>query len=387
MASISVSFTGKSPRAIRSPSPSHEFLLALATQFEAAVLVTTPDLRVVVYTPRARELFEFLPDEVLGRPLSSLDASLPVSESLRLSSLAEKCIASSQACKSQAAASSKSGVVLNLQVNALAVRDQAGSLLGVLLVLHKLPTEQRGDRLLPLTSRQKGSFLTMMSHELRTPLTSIIGYTDLLIRGLGGALPQRAVGYLNHVRSASHRLLGIVEGLLNYTQLEAGMERLLLHPVEIERAITEAIENIHSDVSRKQLTIHRISTLGKEAVVADEAKLQQILGAFLSNAVKFTPQRGAISVTSEIDPTAAHMARIGIRDSGMGLSEEQLSRVWERFYQADSSLTRPHGGIGLGLAIAGHLAELHGGRVWAESPGLGQGATFWLALPRFQPRS
>jgi signal transduction histidine kinase len=231
-------------------------------------------------------------------------------------------------------------------------------------------------------NRQKDEFLAIMSHELRTPLTSILGYTDMLLRGLAGPLVPRAAGYLGNVRAAGDRLLELVNGLLDYTRLEAGTERLDLRPVDLGQVVEEAVERTRPQATAKEIELAAVRRGEPGKVVADAAKLQHILRNFLANAVKFTPNGGRVRVEVGPDPEAEGMTRVAVSDSGIGLHREQLARVWERFYQADASLTRQYGGMGLGLAIAHHLAAQHGGRVGAESPCPGQGSTFWLSLPR-----
>jgi signal transduction histidine kinase len=109
-----------------------------------------------------------------------------------------------------------------------------------------------------------------------------------------------------------------------------------------------------------------------------------VLRSLLGNALKFTPEGGWIAVSVDRDPAARDMVRVSVADSGVGLRDEQLPRVWERFYQGDASLTRPYGGMGLGLSIARHLVTMHGGTVGAESRGPGLGSTFWFSLPLAQ---
>jgi signal transduction histidine kinase len=124
------------------------------------------------------------------------------------------------------------------------------------------------------------------------------------------------------------------------------------------------------------------SAAGADALVsADDDKLQHVLRNYLGNALKFTPEGGRVRVDLRRDPAEPHRARVSVSDSGIGLRQEQLVHVWDRFYQGDATLTRPYGGMGLGLSIARHLVHLHGGDVGVESKGPGRGSTFWFSLP------
>jgi signal transduction histidine kinase len=271
--------------------------------------------------------------------------------------------------------------------------------------LHVRPTTRRGRRQTTATNatttsapdalsaeaalresnRQKDEFLAIMSHELRTPLTSILGYTDMLLRGLSGPLPPTATRYVTNVRSAGDRLLELVNSLLDFTRLESGGERLELRRLDLGRVIAGAVEMSRAAAESKGVDLAVAIEDGLDPIVeADEARVTHVVRNLLGNALKFTPGPGRVQVIVAPDAEQLDSVRVSVSDSGIGLREEQLERVWERFYQADASLTRPYGGVGLGLSIARHLVALHGGSVGAESAGAGRGSTFWFSLPRRQ---
>jgi signal transduction histidine kinase len=229
--------------------------------------------------------------------------------------------------------------------------------------------------------RQKDEFLAIMSHELRTPLTSIMGYTDMLLRGLSGPLAPLTTKYLGNVRSAGDRLLELVNGLLDYTRLEAGADRLEVHPVNLLALVGQSVQRFQSQADGRRINLRLVAKREIEQVLGDGDKIDHVLRSFLGNALKFTPDGGWIAVRVDQDPVTSDAVRVSVADSGIGLRDEQVGRVWERFYQCDASLTRPYGGMGLGLSIAQHLVSLHGGAVGAESRGPGLGSTFWFSLP------
>jgi signal transduction histidine kinase len=232
--------------------------------------------------------------------------------------------------------------------------------------------------------RQKDEFLAIMSHELRTPLTSIMGYTDMLLRGLSGPLAPLTTKYLGNVRSAGDRLLELVNGLLDYTGLESGADRLEVHPVNLMALVGQSVQRFQSQADGRRINLRLVAKREIEQVLGDGDKIDHVLRNFLGNALKFTPDGGWIAVRVDKDPVTSDAVRVSVADSGIGLRDEQVGRVWERFYQGDASLTRPYGGMGLGLSIAHHLVTLHGGAVGAESRGPGLGSTFWFSLPLAQ---
>jgi two-component system, OmpR family, phosphate regulon sensor histidine kinase PhoR len=274
---------------------------------------------------------------------------------------------------------------IQAQASAAPMRDARGAVQGVTLVLRDDADYQRIQAALREANRQKDEFLAIMSHELRTPLTSILGYTDMLLRGLSGPLAPIANKYVSNVRSAGDRLLELVNSLLDYTRLEAGVERLELRTIDLARVVGQVVHMFRSVAQSKGVALRLdIAKAMDTEVQADEDRVAHVFRSMLGNALKFTPEGGHVNVRIEpsSDPTPG--VRVSIRDSGIGMRAEQIGRVWERFYQGDASLTRPYGGMGLGLSIARHLVALHGGSVGAESSGPGRGSTFWFSLPRRQ---
>jgi signal transduction histidine kinase len=261
------------------------------------------------------------------------------------------------------------------------VTDQTGVIIGLSVIARDDSQYQRLEEALRRANRQKDEFVAIMSHELRTPLTSILGYTDMLMRGLSGPLAPLTNKYIGNVRSAGDRLLHLVNGLLDYTRLEAGVDRLDLRPVDLTGLVSSSVEAFQRQAHASSVDLRL--TQGKQIgrVDADYETLSHVLRNFLGNAVKFTPGGGWVAVHVGPDPDSATSVRVSVSDSGIGMRDEQVPRVWERFYQGDASLTRPYGGMGLGLSIARHLVTLHGGTVGAESSGPGLGSTFWFSLP------
>jgi signal transduction histidine kinase len=283
--------------------------------------------------------------------------------------------------ESQVTCGTVNGGSIEVAASVAPVSDAQGAPLGLSVIARDDTEQQRLEDALREARRQKDEFLAIMSHELRTPLTSILGYTDLLLRGLSGPLAPLTTKYVGNVRTAGDRLLELVDGLLDYTRLEAGAERLAFGAVDLTRLTRQAVEHFQDQATGRQIDLRVVASSDLGHVHADAEKIDHVLRSYLGNALKFTPNGGRIVVRVLPDPELVDALRVSVADSGVGLHDEQLARVWERFYQGDASLTRPYGGMGLGLSIARHLVTLHGGTVGAQSGGPDLGSTFWFALP------
>jgi signal transduction histidine kinase len=223
----------------------------------------------------------------------------------------------------------------------------------------------------------KSDFLGNVSHELRTPLAAIKGFVDNLLDGVAGPLPDRPRHYLTRMRDNADRLARMVSDLLDLTRIEAGKIELAPQALAAAAAVAEAVDGLRPVATGRAV---RVATVIEPCapVWADPDKLHQVLTNLLSNAVKFSPRAGEVVVAA--GPGPAGTVRFSVRDQGPGIASGERERVFDKFYQVG----RPEGarppGSGLGLTIARHLVELHGGRIWVESE-TGAGATFVVVLP------
>ncbi|HYD41768.1 MAG TPA: HAMP domain-containing sensor histidine kinase, partial [Anaeromyxobacter sp.] len=225
--------------------------------------------------------------------------------------------------------------------------------------------------------RLKSNFLATMSHELRTPLTSVIGYSEMMLEGLGGPLTTEQREYLGIIMEKGENLLQLITSILDISKIEAGRVRLVLSEVEPAQIMRDAVATLLPLARKKGLKVACEPGVVPR-LVADRDKLRQCLVNLCSNAVKFTPAGGTVTVRGEVlpgDRVAMHVA-----DTGIGISEEHLAKVWDVFYQVDGSSTREYGGAGLGLAIVKSFVEAHGGEVQVRSAA-NHGSTFTLVLP------
>ncbi|HEX8113050.1 MAG TPA: PAS domain S-box protein [Kofleriaceae bacterium] len=238
------------------------------------------------------------------------------------------------------------------------------------LIIERRRLEEEAER----AHRMKGEFLATMSHELRTPLQAILGYASMLERGIARD-PAKATAAILRNATAQTRL---VEDILDVSRISSGKLQLAMTRVDIVAAIRAALESIRPAALARRIQISDSLPPDLGDVLGDSDRLQQVVWNLLSNAVKFTPMDGVIEVRAE---RSGSTLRVIVRDTGKGIAPEHLTTIFERFRQVDSSTTREHRGLGLGLAIVRYLVEAHGGTVHAESPGPGQGATFIVTLP------
>lgn len=270
---------------------------------------------------------------------------------------------------------------------------------------------RRNERMLATRNRDlqratklKSEFLANMSHELRTPLNAIIGFSDLLLTEGLGALEEQQKEFLESILRNGRHLLGLINSVLDLSKIEAGRMVLSLGPCEIRDAITGAVADTSSlRSSKSQECILDLPEEGSLEVIADGVRVRQVLINLLSNASKFTGEGGRITVSAVrtvapmptrtanpsggvIELATRQVVWISVSDSGIGISTEDLGKLFREFSQVDSSASRAAQGTGLGLALCKRFVEMHGGQIGVESVP-GKGSSFWFLLPVDGPPS
>ena len=292
----------------------------------------------------------------------------------------------------------KDGSLCWVEVTTSFLRDANGRAVGLLGVSRDIAERKQAEHLYQAkmaaeaASTAKSEFLSNVSHELRTPLNHIMGFTELILGRSFGDLNKRQEEYLTDVYQSSLHLLSLVNDILDVERIEAGKLEIKPSEINLKRLLEESLSIVTDKTIRRKIRLKtRIEEI-PETITADELRLKQILYNLLSNAVKFTEEGGSIDLIARVTAEsgaatpagAQNVSReivISVADTGIGIKQEDMGKIFDPFSQVESSLSRKHAGSGLGLALARNLVEMHGGRLWAESDGPGKGSTFRFTLP------
>jgi signal transduction histidine kinase len=224
----------------------------------------------------------------------------------------------------------------------------------------------------------KMNFLSTVSHELRTPLTCIIGYLELMDDGVGGELTTQQSAFVDGMKRSSQQLAELVNSLLDSVQIEKGTLKVERRRLDLVATVSDTLGSLAPLCEKKRLTFERVFPPALPPALGDARRVAQVLNNLVGNAVKFTPEGGSVRVAVSLEPDG--LLSVSVTDTGIGIPDDKLAQVFEPFYQADNSLTRQHGGSGLGLPIARSLVEAMGGTLMIESRE-GAGSTFRFTLP------
>lgn len=227
--------------------------------------------------------------------------------------------------------------------------------------------------------RLKSEFVSTVSHELRTPLNIIIGHAEILQDELFGPLNDHQKRYVDNILNSARHLLELVENILDLSRIESGKLELDMQPFDVVQAVDEVRALLDPLAERKEIRVVVRIDPDLQQIVADRLRFKQILYNLMSNAVKFTPNGGRVDVTVERLPN--EWVQIVVRDTGIGIPQEHLETIFERFRQLDSSFSREWEGTGLGLALTREFVRLHGGKIEVQSQ-VGKGSTFTVLLPQ-----
>jgi len=258
-------------------------------------------------------------------------------------------------------------------------------LLGAVAVFRDRTREVESDRL-------KTEFIGTVSHELRTPMTSIKGFTQLLTMGNLGPVNETQREFLNIIQANAERMIAIINDLLDITKIETGSVELEIRPIHVAETLSKVLLDLQTKVHERQQTLTLSLPAGLPLVRADAHRFNQILFNLVSNAVKYTPRGGSITIEArEVSAEAVpedereglrpgRYIQIDVRDTGVGIAPDDVPRIWERFYRTENPLKVEAGGTGLGLSLVKPLIRLLGGRIWVESQ-INVGSTFSFVLP------
>ncbi len=231
---------------------------------------------------------------------------------------------------------------------------------------------------LAIANKAKSEFIANMSHELRTPLNSIIGFTELMKQKTAGELNQKQERYVENVLTSSNFLLNLINDILDLSKVEAGKIELVLERISVPEVIDQTINLLKEKASKNNVLLRKDFDPELDFINADKQRVKQILFNLLSNALKFSKKEGGtITITTRKE---GDMAKISVSDTGIGIKEEDIGKLFKEFEQVNAEITKKYGGTGLGLAITKKLVELHGGKIMVESE-YGRRTTFTFLLP------
>jgi len=229
------------------------------------------------------------------------------------------------------------------------------------------------------TARLKDEFFANMSHELRTPLNGILGSAEILTTGVFGEVNEKQTKYLKNIDESGHHLLSLITDILDLAKTEAGQLKVDVRPTSVDTVCQASLRMIKQIAHKKQIKVSYTPDEALQTIPADERRLKQMLVNLLSNSIKFTPEGGQVGLEVVAD-AAEQVAHFTVRDTGIGIPQEQMDLLFQPFVQLEGGLARQQGGTGLGLSLVFKMAELHGGRVSVESE-VGKGSRFTITLP------
>jgi PAS domain S-box-containing protein len=370
------------------------YLAAIVESSDDAILAK--DLNGIIRScnATAERLFGYTASELIGRPVRML---IPDDRQQEEDLILGRIRAGQRVEHFETVRITKDRRLIDISLTISPVRDASGAIIGVSKIARDITERRRieaerhiaaadRERLLEAeriaraeaerASRIKDEFVAMVSHELRTPLNAILGWTQLMMRGRHDAtVLDRGLDVISRNTRAQAQLIA---DLLDISRIVSGKLRLETQSVDMRAMFDDAIETVEGEAEAKGIVINKTVAEDIGPVAGDPARLQQVVWNLLSNAIKFTPRGGHIAVSLT---QANGSAEIAVKDTGVGIRADVLPHVFDRFHQADRSITRRFGGLGLGLSIVKHLVELHGGTVHAESSGEGQGSVFAIRLP------
>jgi PAS domain S-box-containing protein len=374
-------------RRLQKAEAAESFLSAIVESAEDAIFGKTLDGIVVSWNPAAEGLYGYTAAEIIGKPVTLLippdhpDEELQILQRIKRGERIEHF---------ETKRIRKDGKIIEVAQTLSPVRDSLGRVIGVSNITRDIGQQKRSEhrerdalrqaqearRQAEDASRAKDEFLATVSHELRTPMTAILGWSRMLI---GGQLPperqQKAIETIDRNARSQAQL---IEDLLDISRIVSGRLRIEFKPVDVANVIAAAVEAVQPAAEAKNIRIQTILNSAAGPILGDAERLQQVIWNLLSNAIKFTPKGGHVQI--ELHRIESQI-ELRVTDNGTGINPDFLPHLFERFSQADSSITRSRGGLGMGLAIVKSLTELHGGVVSATSLGEGKGATFTVKLP------
>jgi PAS domain S-box-containing protein len=357
-----------------------QYLAAIVESAEDAIISKTLESVVTSWNSGAERLFGYTAEEMIGQSITKL---IPAGHDNEEPEIISRLRKGERIEHYETQRVRKDGSIVDISLTVSPIRDVEGHIVGASKIARDISDRKRFEerekaarQQAEAASRAKDEFLATVSHELRTPLTAVLGWVKMLATGpMDTATSKKALDVIErNVRSQAK----LIEDLLDVSRIISGKLRIDVKPLDLAAVISASVDVVRSAAEAKHIRIQTIVDSSVGSIAGDAERLQQVVWNLLSNAVKFTPRAGSIRV--ELSRERSHV-EIKVTDTGVGIHKDFLPYVFNRFSQADTSITRTHGGLGVGLAIAKSLVELHGGTISVNSPGEGKGSTFTIRLP------
>jgi signal transduction histidine kinase len=330
------------------------------------VIVTDPDLHLLLMNPVATRIFQVKPDVASSVPLTELIAHQ------ELTLLFQDALDGQEGAVVREISLSPEGQAAAIyQALASPVLGAGGKVRGVATVLRDITTQKELERM-------KSNFLSVVSHELKTPLNSIKGFVDIILMGKTGEVNETQADFLTTVQDQTTHLQTLIDDLLEFSRLDSGQVKLHVTEVSVAEVASAVSDRLKPLADQGELQILNEVSPDIPTIEADRMRIEQVLTNLVQNAIKFTPPSGSVTLRAQ---DLGQEVQVSVSDTGIGIPASELQRIFDRFYQVDSGPTRHYRGTGLGLTISKHIVEYHGGRIWAESAE-GEGSAFFFVLPK-----
>jgi PAS domain S-box-containing protein len=356
-------------------------MAAIVDSSNDAIIGMTLDGVITTWNRSAEHIYGYGATEMVGQNILLL---VPAGRPVEVDVIAGMLAGDARTESFETSRSRKDGQLINVSLTVSPIRDSEGRIVGASSVARDV-TENVAIRAelimanaeLVEANRHKTLFLANMSHELRTPLNSILGFSELLIDPPADRFPpETRIRFLNQIHTSGQHLLALINDLLDISKVEAGQMELRLKTVSVSELVNQVASTVEPLAAQKHIHLE-LDVARAGELHADEAKVKQMILNLVSNAIKFTPDGGTVTITAY--RIAGHM-EIAVIDTGIGIGEQDLPRMFKEFQQVDSGVNRTQKGTGLGLALTRNLARLHGGDVRVVST-LGKGSRFTIDLP------
>ena len=352
-----------------------------------AIMTTDPSGIITDVNKQMEVLSSCTRDELIGAPFKNY-----FTDPVRAETSIKKVLREKKVTNFELTACSRDGVETVVSINATTFYDRDRRLQGVFAAARDVTERKRLDEVLQeknlelenarsvaeKTNLAKSDFLANMSHELRTPLNSVIGFSEVLQDRLFGTVNEKQYEYITNILTSGRHLLSLINDILDLSKVESGKMELELSNFSLRETVEASLMMLMEKALKGGIKLHLdIDAEADVRIVADQRKLKQVLFNLLSNAVKFTPNEGLIDVSIL---KKGDFIEITVADSGIGIKEDDIPKLFHPFTQLESVYTKEYEGTGLGLALNRHLVELHGGRVWVDST-FGAGSRFSFTIP------